>query len=827
MSFLCCLTMSMLGLAWSEDTRPAPKSEPTAAANCLNKPISCCFKDVSLQEACEWFEYLMCVKITIDEDAMRQAKSDDGRHTSLEVEDMPFEEALAKLLKPMGLTYGMNENGIQIMLGTVITPAPATEEDENVPYSEEEPAKEDSAPTDLYSLILLSGQEFQEAPPLSGFIPTQPCAEEQTAVNWRHEYNAAREEADAKSKYFLLLFCEENSIYCLFCEENSICSEKFLQSFDDPKVVSLVNEQFVPLRIDGSKDARLANKLGVQQYPTIILAAPDGKIIDTVIGYMDTPTLLEKLQGVIKPVAENYFVTLSDEDENFLPDTKATIEKKLSRPVSVHFEKTPLKSVCRDLQELSGINIVLDKAALDEANIGLDQPLSLSVENISMKCILNLLLKEVHLTYEIKDEVLVITTKWGGRFVQVVYPVAKYLKGSNEDKLIKLITNTIEPDSWESMGGPGKIQYFPKEKTLVVAQQTQDVHEQIQELFAALDRQRNNAANPETCTIEELKGEPKSKVCLINTPFPPSLRGLVSGPESNQRYVQVLFPVCDLVVPADAVTPVVCQMLNKSFTLTNMDGSRTTIEGDLIELITSKVDPESWESHGGAGKIQYFPLGMSLVVVNTKEVQKKVADLLDNIRKMQDKQDKEYVLEMKLMAAKGEGDPEELALPRVTMMQGRWFTMFQGKTVTLKDGSIQDLLANGPDKGQVSLTVDTQPQAKKNKQCEDDVMVGVIIRARVTTLQAKLLRLDLIIQKNELDSASRDDIIVVGNSVRSAQRIPVGEAFNHVLEESEDGSPLVWLEVRVTAVPAFTEEIFRGTDQPITPTNAKPSGVPK
>ena len=259
-------------------------------------------------------------------------------------------------------------------------------------------------------------------------------------------------------------------------------------------------------------------------------------------------------------------------------------------------------------------------------------------------------------------------------------------------------------------------------------------------------------------------------------------------------------------------------MLDKPCKLSSSQANHT-LEGYLIELITTKIDPDSWECNGGHGKIQFFPLGMQLVVVNTKDVQRKVADLLASLRQLQDKQDNEYALEMKLVLAQEDGEPKETWLPKITEMQGRWFTLFQGKTVTLKDGSIQDLLANTEDKGSVVLLTGKNVCPTK----EDDVPVGLVIRGKVTTLDAKLVRLDLIIQKSELDSASRDDIVVVGSSVRSAQRIPTGQAFNHVLQENEDGEPMVWLEVRVMAVqpePTGTKAnpqvpIFRGTEEPI------------
>ncbi|HMF16580.1 MAG TPA: hypothetical protein VKE98_05200 [Gemmataceae bacterium] len=306
------------------------------------------------------------------------------------------------------------------------------------------------------------------------------------------------------------------------------------------------------------------------------------------------------------------------------------IERKLTRPISVNFQKTSLSNVIRDLQALSGVNIVLDNAALSAANVGLDQPLTLSVENISMKCVLNLLLKQVELTYVIKNEVLNITTENSakGGFTQMVYSVADLVTpvenhplsdvynfekimehhianngvfntgsstpiqgpfglqggqpvssssglggspgmstpGPNNDfirtsktlenQLINLITNTIAPESWESAGGPGKIQYFPLGMSLVIAQQTQDVQEQVQELLAALRRLQdlevaiemrlvsvseaffekigvNFSMNIPTHNSQSLQNQLLNGSFqppgIINTPFPPSLRGLVSG----------------------------------------------------------------------------------------------------------------------------------------------------------------------------------------------------------------------------------------------------------------------------------------------------------
>jgi hypothetical protein len=56
-----------------------------------------------------------------------------------------------------------------------------------------------------------------------------------------------------------------------------------------------------------------------------------------------------------------------------------------------------------------------------------------------------------------------------------------------EDRLIKLITNTIAPRSWAEQGGPGTIDYHPLTMALVI-NQTPDVQDQIADLLAALRR---------------------------------------------------------------------------------------------------------------------------------------------------------------------------------------------------------------------------------------------------------------------------------------------------------------------------------------------------
>ena len=87
------------------------------------------------------------------------------------------------------------------------------------------------------------------------------------------------------------------------------------------------------------------------------------------------------------------------------------LERKLSTPVTMSFSDAPLRQVVDELRATQGINIFVDKMALEAENVSLEHPISIKLDQVSLKSALNLILKSVHLTYVIKDEVLQITTE--------------------------------------------------------------------------------------------------------------------------------------------------------------------------------------------------------------------------------------------------------------------------------------------------------------------------------------------------------------------------------------------------------------------------------
>jgi len=90
------------------------------------------------------------------------------------------------------------------------------------------------------------------------------------------------------------------------------------------------------------------------------------------------------------------------------------------------FTETPLRDVIAQIEDSQGIPVEFDTKAFEDAGLDLETPVTKSVSGIALRSALRLLLGDLDLTYLVKDEVLLITTKdkAAEQLVVKVYPVA-------------------------------------------------------------------------------------------------------------------------------------------------------------------------------------------------------------------------------------------------------------------------------------------------------------------------------------------------------------------------------------------------------------------
>jgi hypothetical protein len=168
-------------------------------------------------------------------------------------------------------------------------------------------------------------------------------------------------------------------------------------------------------------------------------------------------------------------------------ETQDAFEKQLQAETTQHFDQTPLNEAMRQISDAHDIPIMIDAKALEEINLSEEEPVTLSVENVSLRSLLTLILRELDLTYSTQNEVMEITT------IEIAEQNLRHriywLEGTGFpagefDPLIELIETTIAPETWESLGGPSNMQPINQKRPAIVVSTMTVVHQKIERLLA-------------------------------------------------------------------------------------------------------------------------------------------------------------------------------------------------------------------------------------------------------------------------------------------------------------------------------------------------------
>jgi hypothetical protein len=173
------------------------------------------------------------------------------------------------------------------------------------------------------------------------------------------------------------------------------------------------------------------------------------------------------------------------------------ILQALDSMVSVNFKEARLEAVIDFLQNHTRQPIVLDKLALQEADVTYESPVTVQLNNVTVRTVLRKILRDLGLTYVIKEQTIHVTTAVKARDMMVVrtYYIGDVITNptfgnfgfgfppgfnqlqalQNAQQITELIQNAIDPDSWQTRNGPGTIVFHPATMSLVV-RQSAEVH---------------------------------------------------------------------------------------------------------------------------------------------------------------------------------------------------------------------------------------------------------------------------------------------------------------------------------------------------------------
>ena len=179
------------------------------------------------------------------------------------------------------------------------------------------------------------------------------------------------------------------------------------------------------------------------------------------------------------------------------PERGVRIRQVLEAPVALEFIETPLQDVVDFVRDVADIEVQIDRRALDDMGLDTSMPITINLRGVSLRTGLQLMLRDMGLTYAIENEVLLITTheEAENRLETRMYPVTDLVGFQDKDgevwgdfdSLIDAITSTIKPQAWDQVGGPGSINPMTvRGELVIVASQTQDVHDDIEHLIGRL-----------------------------------------------------------------------------------------------------------------------------------------------------------------------------------------------------------------------------------------------------------------------------------------------------------------------------------------------------
>ncbi len=275
---------------------------------------------------------------------------------------------------------------------------------------------------------------------------------------------------------------------------------------------------------------------------------------------------------------------LEAEGRTQLSASEKLIEKKLSTPVKASYQEQPLTEVLNDLTRQAEVPLHIDVVGLEGESVRSDTPVTINLDQeISLKSALKLLLEPLNLDYTIRDEVLKVTSPRiaKGQLFSVSYQVAD---------LVVPIPNF----SSDGLGITGALR---------------EGYSRISSPQAGLSVQTGPApAGVNAVRAVGNQSMDPTSLAQFQGGLPAAPPGIGTGS-----------------TPSIPFGPAV-------------GGGAQADFQSLINLITETIAPTTWATVGGPGTIREFATNLSLVISQTQDVHDKIADLLDQLRRLQDLQ---------------------------------------------------------------------------------------------------------------------------------------------------------------------------------------------
>jgi hypothetical protein len=142
--------------------------------------------------------------------------------------------------------------------------------------------------------------------------------------------------------------------------------------------------------------------------------------------------------------------------------------------------------------------------------------------------------------------------------------------------------------------------------------------------------------------------------------------------------------------------------------------------------------------------------------------------------------DKSYIFELSLFDNPPDGPSHTMHRAQMMFVAGKPASLHLGRQLALHDGTVQDLVS---------------PVVVGSK---DEVSLGVQLKVKVVGLAKGYARVDMTLQRNGVDTASKDGIVIKGSNLRVVRKVQLGKPVTLVLDKNDQDQARTRIEFKVT-----------------------------
>ena len=169
---------------------------------------------------------------------------------------------------------------------------------------------------------------------------------------------------------------------------------------------------------------------------------------------------------------------------------KITAETALGKTVAVKFSKTKLKDVIAELESRTKVSFRVDRKSIEAFGLPADPPITFRATGLTLRNVLTYMLADLELDWTVDKGVIVVTSRnlvENKMFTSIDYAVGDLVKGgASGAALVEMIQATVSPTNWDIVGGPASVSFTAVPRPTLTAHTTYRIHEQINDVLAAL-----------------------------------------------------------------------------------------------------------------------------------------------------------------------------------------------------------------------------------------------------------------------------------------------------------------------------------------------------